>query len=186
MNRRELIIALGGAGAMLATVAPEQLWARSKGLRHQPGHPLGPFSPHQADTVSRICELILPRTDTPGALEAGVPGFIAVIVGEWYLPEDTALMLADLANVDTRSRQKWNRDFIALTEVDQVELLTALDGELQAMKQRKESTGKNFFQRIKGLTLYGYYNSEVGMKEELAYVVIPGRYDPCAPMRPPR
>jgi hypothetical protein len=186
MNRRELIVALGGAGALLATVSPEQLWARSKDLRHQPGQPLGPFSPHQADTVSRICELILPRTDTPGALEAGVPEFIAIIVGEWYLPEDKALMLADLENVDARSRQKWSSDFVGLPEAQQIELLTELDGELQALKQRKESTGKNFFQRIKGLTLYGYYNSEVGMKEELKYVVIPGRYDPCLPVRPPR
>lgn len=186
MNRRELIVAFGGAGALLATVSPEQLWARSKALHRRPGQPLGPFSPHQAETVSRIAELILPRTDTAGALEAGVPEFIAVIVGEWYLPEDKALMLADLEDVDTRSRQRWSRDFIALAEPEQVELLTTLDGELQAMKQRKESTSKNFFQRIKGLTLYGYYTSEAGMKEELQYVAIPGRYDPCSPVRPPR
>ena len=184
MNRRELLAAIGGAGALLATVSPTELWARSRSTPHQPGQPLGPFTGHQADTVSRICDLILPRTDTPGALDAGVPAFIAVIVGEWDLPEDKARFLEDLEGIDTRSRSRGNRDFLQLAEEAQVALLVELDGELQAMKQRKEPTGKNFFQRIKGLTLYGYYNSEPGMKEELRYVMIPGRYDPCAPVVP--
>ena len=182
MNRRELLVAIGGAGTLLATVSPTELWARSKALPRLSGQPLGPFTAHQADTVSRICDLILPRTDTPGAVDAGVPAFIAVIVGEWYLPEDKARFMEDLGGIDARSRSRWSRDFIQLTEDEQVALLIELDGELQAMKQRKEPAGKNFFQRIKGLTLYGYYNSEPGMKEELRYVMIPGRYDPCAPV----
>jgi gluconate 2-dehydrogenase gamma chain len=184
MNRRELLASLGGAGAALAAFPPDRLWAEARTIRHQAGQPLGPFSAHEAATVARISELIIPRTDTAGAIEAGVPEFIATIVGEWYLPEDKALMLAGLADVDTRSRRQWNGDFIALEESQQVAILAGLDGELEASRQQKESTEKNFFQRFKGLTLYGYYTSEPGMKEELQYAVIPGRYDPCAPMRP--
>ena len=184
MNRRDLLASLGGAGAALAALSPERLWAAARTKQHQTGQPLGPFSPHEAETVARISELIIPRTDTAGAIEARVPEFIATIVGEWYLPEDKALMLAGLADVDTRSRRQWNKDFIALEESHQIAVLAGLDEELQTLRQRKESTDKNFFRRFKGLTLYGYYTSEPGMKEELQYAVIPGRYDPCAPVRP--
>jgi hypothetical protein len=184
MNRRELLAAFSGVGAVLAALPPDQLWAGSRHLQHRPGRPLGPFTSHQADTVARVAELIIPRTDTPGAIDARVPEFIATIVGEWDLPEDQALMLAGLADVDARSRRHAGRDFIGLTEPQQVAILKALDDELQALKQRKEATGKHFFQRIKGLTLYGYYTSEAGMKQELEYTVIPGRYDPCASLRP--
>ena len=41
----------------------------------------------------------------------------------------------------------------------------------------------HFFQRMKWLTLYGYYTSEVGTTEELAQILIPGPYDPCGPVR---
>jgi hypothetical protein len=93
-------------------------------------------------------------------------------------------MLAGLADVDARSRRQWGGDFIGLTEPQQVGILTTLDGELQALKAGKEPTEKHFFQRIKGLTLYGYYTSEAGMTQELNYSMIPGRYDACTPLRP--
>ena len=184
MNRRELLAALGGAGAALAALPPERLWAATRHLQHQPGRSLGPFSPHEAETVARMAELIIPRTDTPGAIEARVPEFIATIAGEWYAAEDKALFLAGLAEVDTRSRREGNKDFVGLTAEQQTAILAALDAELQASRERKEPTEDNFFRRFKGLTLYGYYTSEPGMKLELQYAVIPGRYDPCTPMRP--
>lgn len=40
----------------------------------------------------------------------------------------------------------------------------------------------HFFAQMKWLTVYGYYTSEVGVNEELEYVMIPGRFDPCAPI----
>ena len=36
-----------------------------------------------------------------------------------------------------------------------------------------------FFDIMKSLTLFGYFTSEVGCKEALEYVPIPGRYDGC-------
>ncbi len=181
MNRRDLLATVACAGAILATIRPERLWAASRQLRYHPGRPLGPFSTHQADTVARISDLIIPRTDTPGALDAGVPQFIAVIVGEWYRDEERSLFMAGLANVDARSRPG-AESFLALSEDAQIELLQKMDDELQALKASRAPAG-NFFQRIKGLTLYGYYTSEAGMKEELRYAIIPGRYDGCVTER---
>lgn len=186
MHRRELLSLLGGltAGSALASLTPDDLLARGT-LAHRrtpsaPG-PIGPFTPHQAATIDRATELIMPATDTPGAHDAGVTGFIAVIVGEWDTPEDRDRFMSGLENFDRMSRERFGKDFVDGTEADQVALLTGLDDEVQAIRARKESLTANFFNRLKSLTLYGYYTSEVGMTRELHNQVIPGRYDGCAP-----
>jgi hypothetical protein len=184
MNRREMLGALAGVGAAFATLSPEDLWARgqeiNQKLQSDSLNGLGPFTPHQAATVARMADLIIPPTDTPGAVDAKVPAFIAVIVGEWYPSEDRDLFMAGLTEVDATSQRRLNRNFVDLPENQQVALLSEMDAELQALRQRKEPIDKNFLQRMKGLTLYGYYTSEIGMTRELKYQIIPGRYDPCA------
>jgi len=186
MHRRELLSLLGGlaAGSALAALSPDELLARgaeAHGRTRRTTDPLGPFTPHQAATIDRATELILPATDTPGAHAAGVTGFIAVIVGEWDTPEDRDRFMKGLDSLDSTSRERFGKDFVDGTEADQVALLNALGTEMQARRARHENQGENFYRRLKGLTLYGYYTSEVGSTQELHEQVIPGRYDGCAP-----
>ena len=46
------------------------------------------LSADQGVLVSQVSEIIIPKTDTPGAKDVGVPGFIDQIVGECYAKED--------------------------------------------------------------------------------------------------
>jgi hypothetical protein len=55
-----------------------------------------------------------------------------------------------------------------------------MDAEARAMPRGSPT---HFFSRIKDLTLFGYYTSEVGVREELGEVFMPGRYDGAAPVR---
>jgi hypothetical protein len=186
MHRRDLLNLLGGlaAGSALAALSPDELLARGARVHARTARasgPVGPFTPHQTATIDRATELILPATDTPGAHAAGVTGFIAVIVGEWDTAEDRDRFMKGLETLDTMSRDRFAKDFVDGTEADQVALLSALDSEVQAMRARHENTSTNFYHRLKGLTLYGYYTSEVGATQELHNQVIPGRYDGCAP-----
>ncbi|MEO8293896.1 MAG: gluconate 2-dehydrogenase subunit 3 family protein [Gemmatimonadota bacterium] len=184
MNRRDLVQLLGSlvGSAGLSSMTADQLFARGQAInaRMPPGNGRGPFTPHQFDTVGRVTDLIIPATDTPGALEAGVPGFIAIIVGEWYTAPDRDRFMAGLADLDARSNQDSGRDFVSGSEADQTRLLQILDDEVSLLRAQNGKLDNNFFHRIKGLTLYGYYTSEIGMTRELHYQVIPGRYDPCS------
>ncbi|HEV8263401.1 MAG TPA: gluconate 2-dehydrogenase subunit 3 family protein, partial [Gemmatimonadales bacterium] len=69
MNRREALLALGGAA-----VIADPLFAAGRTLhaRLANGGELKILDPHQNETVVTIAEMIIPATDTPGATAAKV------------------------------------------------------------------------------------------------------------------
>src|SRR4051812_7264445 len=107
MNRREVLLLLAGTAAL-----PDRLLAigRSAHRRVRAGT-LRALNPHQNETVATIAELIIPKTDTPGAREAGVPAFIDVMLAEWGDEDQRQVFTAGLANVDERSRAACGKDF---------------------------------------------------------------------------
>lgn len=184
MQRRELIRLLGGvsAGSALAGLSPDELFARGVATHRRAAQAIGPFTADQTATLTRAAELIMPKTDTPGATEAGVPEFIGVIVGQWDTPEDRERFLQGLDGFNARAQERFGKSFVEGSEAEQVGLLTELDTEMQTWRAQHKNTDELFYARLKGLTLYGYYTSEVGMTQELQSQVIPGRFDGCAPV----
>jgi len=178
MNRREVLLLLAGTAAL-----PDRLLAigRTVHKRVRVGA-LRTLNTHQNETVATIAELIVPKTDTPGAREAGVPAFIDVMLADWADEEQRQTFTAGLANVDERSRVSFGKDFSAGTAQQQAQILEDLDYELARLRDTKSDTSKNFFQTMKWLTLTGYYTSEVGATTEQHFRVVPGRYEPCYPL----
>jgi gluconate 2-dehydrogenase gamma chain len=166
MNRRTLlqILALAASGVLHAKPAASKL------------------DEGQQKLLAELAELILPRTDTPGAIDAGVPAFIDVMFAEWAGDDERKMFTAGLADVDARARAMFAKDFIACTPEQQTQLLTTLDAELARLRDTKADTSKSFLAGMKWLTLTGYYTSEVGATSELHYRVVPGRYEPCYPL----
>jgi len=180
MNRREVLLFLAGTAAL-----PDRLLAigRTVHQRARAGT-LRALDPHQNETVATIAELIIPKTDTPGAREAGVPAFIDVMLADWGDDDQRQMFMAGLANVDERSRAAFGKDFNGCTPQQQTQILEDLDYELARLRDTKSDTSKNFFQGMKWLTLTGYYTSEVGATTEQHFRVVPGRYEPCYPLEP--
>ena len=178
MNRREALLVLAGTAAI-----PDQLLAigRSVHERVRAGS-LRALTTHQNETVATIAELIIPKTDTPGARDAGVSAFIAVMLADWGDDDQRQMFTAGLANVDERSRTAFGKEFIGCSPAQQSEILQDLDYELAQLRDAKRDTSKNFFGAMKWLTLTGYYTSEVGASSELHYRVVPGRFEPCYPL----
>ena len=181
MDRRDVLRLAGVAVPGLAGLDPERLFALARTAHVAARRAV--FDEHQHQTIDAIAELIMPATDTPGARAAGVPAFIEVIVGEWYHDDERAAFLRGLADVDGRSQADFQRTFVELAEPQQAAILTGLDAESRAMPR---GAPPHFFSRIKDLTLFGYYTSEVGARQELGEVFMPGRYDGAAPVRAAR
>ena len=128
------------------------------------------FSESERAHVAAISEVIMPTTDTPGAIEAGVPQYIEFMLGEWY--EETE------RDRFTTALRRWmgtlENNFIEASQDQQHELVQRLhDGRVAEMTDG----GREFFEHVKQLTLAGYYTSEVGMTIERRYLPVPGYYD---------
>jgi len=180
MNRREVLVLLAGTAAL-----PDQLLAVGRAVHKKVrAGSLRALTPQQNETVATIAELIIPKTDTPGAREAGVAAFIDVMLADWGDDDQRHMITAGLANVDERSRAAFGKNFVGCAPEQQAEILEDLDYELARLRDTKSDTSKNFFQAMKWLTLTGYYTSEVGATSEMHYRVVPGRYEPCYPLEP--
>jgi hypothetical protein len=98
--------------------------------------------------------LIIPRSDTPGAADVGVP-----------------LILDSVAGKSPAFQKQWKaglqwlnqgRDFRSLPEQQQVEILKAASTE-------PSSAGGKFFQLAKDVTIDAYYSTREGLTAELGW-----------------
>jgi hypothetical protein len=182
MNRRELLaqLALATGSALASHFAQAAL----KGAALHAHPEASALSPPQRRMVEQLAELILPKTDTPGAIEAGVPAFIDQIVTAWYTPAERRIFLEGLAQLNADCTQSWGKPFAECSPSQQTEALTR--AEARSAAYRPQAPGKiraapeedsPFFYKLKLLTVLGYYTSEVGSQQELSYNPVPGRYE---------
>jgi hypothetical protein len=174
ISRRE---AIRRAAALLGVALSPPLLDQALRAQSTPsaGAPAATFTAAQAATVAAIAGRILPRTDTPGAGEVGVPAFIERMYREFLPPSDRALFAAGLAEIAAQSARAHRRDFTALTPAQQDDLLR----EAARAAQTKERT---FFHVMRELTILGYFTAEEVQKKILHYDPIPGRWDACLPL----
>lgn len=191
MQRRELFRLLG-AGAILPALTPD-LFAFFQNAQPPSGYALRTLNPHQNATVTLMVDMIIPDTDTPGAKAARVNEFIDLILTDWATEQERQLFLTGIADVDKRSNVVFAKDFVDCTPLQQDELLLEFDQRLAVEREslvptvtrrrsRPSQLQGNFFGVLKHMTLYGYYTSEIGFKQELQDEIIPGAYHGCTPV----
>src|SRR5204862_7806347 len=82
------------------------------------------FDKDEYAAVSRIADLIIPPTQTAGAVQAGVPSYIELVVSR--NPEHQPIYKQGLLWVDRAASEKHAKSFVQLTEDQQIALLTPL------------------------------------------------------------
>lgn len=185
MERREILkimaTAVGGSVAL-----PQSAFARI-GEAFNPAD-LTFFRPAQQTQVAILAEAIIPKTDTPGAIEAGVPGWIEIIVKDCLEPADQAIITEGLADIMMRCAKDHGKGLEKLTPDEQVTFLTAYHKETGAARIKLEKAGKpqrnTFLQQFKELTKFCYVNSEVGATQAFNYLLVPGKWVPDMPLKP--
>lgn len=162
MNRRRLLTT--GAVAAGAVLVPSTLWwaVRQEQRGSVETHPT---------LLDVLCDLVIPATETPGALEVGVPAFVQLAIEHGL----TNVHAPDLQLVAAALDQRSDARFMSSTRVQQHEILAAVDA--AAYQQRPPNDIAAAWLRIKRLILLGYYTSEVGATQELRYELVPGRFD---------
>jgi hypothetical protein len=129
------------------------------------------FTAAQRALMTALSERVMPTTDTPGAIAAGVPEFIEKLLADWALPDERTPIVAGLDAIEARSQADFKVAAVDATPEQQDALLT------QAMESPWGSPASDFFHKFRQLVITGYFTSEIGITKERKYLPVPGRYD---------
>ena len=167
MNRREAIekitLMMGGmiSAPLMAGVMGEKL-------------NFGPsfnISAEQEALLAEVADVIIPTTGTPGAKAAGAEKFIVRVMRDCYQLEDQKKFYGGLDKLDKDSKEVYQKGFASLDATQKIDMV-----------KRSTVSDKPFFLQMKGLTVTGYFTSEIGATQALDYLPIPGRFDGSWPM----
>lgn len=183
MDRRELLyrISMTLGGVITASAASGIL----AGCTTTPGEmtdPKGGFlTPQETADVTAMADHILPRTDTPGALDVGVPAFIDKMLAGFYTDKERGIIRTGLATVAADAKAKHGMGFAALTPDQQVEMMKGYD---RAAYTTPPANGDpHFFRFIKELTVTGFCTSEAGATKLMRYEQTPGPFRGDVPLK---
>lgn len=142
----------------------------------------------QAELISTLVDTLLPRTETPGALDMKVDMFIDVVFAKLFDTKGQDKVIAEMDRFDELCTEIFGSKFTELNTTDREEYL----------KQKESQSGKfngkvwgtsvgdqkpvGFYRTIKSLALWGYFSSEEIGKNVLSYDPIPGEYLGCIPL----
>lgn len=154
------------------------------------------MTPAQFKLCSAIADTIVPRTDTPGALDAGVPKLFDGLLRDWASPDRHAALVGALDAIDADTRQQAGKGFADLPPAKRETLLKAFDA--AALKPVPRTDGKSGlaamlagasvvnagYAKLKELIVLLYYYSEPALTHELPYEHAPGAWQPSIPVTP--
>ena len=169
ITRREAI----RRAALLAGVTLSPGWLQIVGRAQTTGKTY--LSTAHAATLAAAADRILPRTDTPGAADVGVPKFIDVLYGEMMTSDEQKLLTAGLDEIEAAARAAHGAAFGTLASAAQ-------DSVLRSVAVRQQGQAQSSFALLRSATVLGYFTSEEVGRKVLNYDPIPGAYDGCIPI----
>ena len=172
MDRRTAISRISlllGAAVSAPTAAALLSGCRPPGQGYRPRV----LSEEAYAAVGRLAEVILPETDTPGALKAGVHGYVDMLLAEYYPPEEAVTLKDAIELLRSSLLDRPTEDGSALTDEELLERVTTLDAvAFSAQVPRRPAGGaytvEQAFLQFKELVIAGYYTSEVAEATELS------------------
>jgi len=145
----------------VARAARDTVAARAAGARFQPRF----FTPAEYETVGILADLIIPRDARSGnATDAGVPEFMDFMMADRDTPAETrTAMRGGLAWVDAECRGRFGKRFVDCAKRERRVLLDQIAWPARAKPEM--SQGVAFFNAFRDLTAFGFWSSEIGVRD---------------------
>lgn len=137
-------------------------------LKPQNGHL---FSEHELTILYSLCETILPKTDTPSAVEVGCHEFVPYQLQHCHSKRQQNDCIQIINTVDNRANDKFAKTFVLLQPQQQQQLLVDLESDAVTTDIQKSQ-----FSFLKALIVFGYFTSEGGATQALNYQPVPGGF----------
>lgn len=146
------------------------------------------FTETEAKTIAALLDTILPRTDTPGALDVKSDIFIDKVIAKTYDEEAQKKMRSEIAAFNSDCEKNFGGTLIELNASDREKVLQAAEknsgkfspGVWGTAVGKQETIG--FYRSIKSMAIWAYFSSEEIGEKVLAYDPVPGTFEPCIPV----
>ena len=126
------------------------------------------FTPHQYETLTSLCETIIPKDDkSGGAIEAGAPEFIDLLTSEnvrYQLKLGGGLFWLDGFCAD-----RYGATYLNCTPEQRKTILDLIAFRKNAKADPTLSQGISFFAFVRSLTCDAFYTSKIGIAD-LQYI----------------
>lgn len=133
--------------------------------------------------LTRVVDIILPKTDTPSASEVNVPEFIDRYMSEVMEEEEQKKQMNRFNSMSAMLKEKYNEDLDKITDDEYKEVLDEyllkrgdIDPQRDANPNDSEYTDYEFLGGIKWMTINAYRNSEQVGENVLVYDPVPAQY----------
>ena len=172
MQRRT---ALKTVALSIGSVITLPAWANTWSINSLPNQHFN-LSFSKETLLAEIVELIIPKTDTPGAKDLEINKFVVKMVADCYDKKAQEVFTKGLNSVDNVANKDYSKPF---EQCDGKQKLAVLN----AMLSSSNNDDKDFVELVKNITIQGYLNSEYVMTNLRKFEFVPGRYHGCVPVK---
>jgi gluconate 2-dehydrogenase gamma chain len=146
--------------------------------------------------LSAVADTMIPKTDTPGALDAKVPVKFDGLLANWASPERRVELLGALLKIDAAAMAQEKVGFAALTPAKRNALLSAHDAAaLKGVPDTRKLKGMSAmmagpsvadpaYAKLRELIIMLYFYSEEALTSVLTYEHVPGGWTPSVKVTP--
>lgn len=181
LDRRDMfksLLALSAVGAVSACGGAQET-ASTDAATETPAEASasGFFNASEMAFIAAVSDTIIPTTDTPGAVAAGVPETIQALATDWGNDDFRTYWRNGLTNLGGALTDQAGGEFGSLDPEQKLAALSAYDASVF-----DGQTDDGFYRALKATIVQAYYMSEPGATEELAYEPVPGEWIGCVPL----
>lgn len=142
----------------------------------------------QARFITSFVDTILPRTDTPGALDVKTDIFLDLVFAKTYDKNAQENMAAEIDRFNTNCKSSHGKVFADLSAEDKKAVLQKAESESGKFNPaiwgsavgKQEPVG--FYRSLKSMAIWGYFSSEEIGLNHLSYDPVPGEFKGCIPL----
>ena len=134
--------------------------------------------PEDENMLAELSEIILPKTDTPGAKDLSAHLFALKMVDDCYPKKNQEKYMEGMKAFESFVMKKTGKSFTDISASERQSIVAELD------QQKPSDDAMSFFyQSTKRLTIQAYTTCEYYLTKIRGYKMIPGNFEGCIPLK---
>ena len=136
----------------------------------EPDDGLSQFSPDQRAVLQEVADIMIPQTETPGALASNTVGYIEGLMKDWAAQDTKEVFARFPALLDKQAKESGAAAFMSADRETREQLLEAMD---DAAFDKPPPSWAEDYRKIKALVFEIHYTSAEANPD---FVLIPGTF----------